>query len=107
MFASGIVSFSFTTGVESNKNTLQTVVSETISSKCQQKNINFSSHIGGTELEGDWDAIMAVLGLVRDNLLAAGAVTVSAKFNLHTRSDRIVTLNDEMKEIELEYQKLQ
>ncbi|ORY28428.1 hypothetical protein BCR33DRAFT_725131 [Rhizoclosmatium globosum] len=106
MFASGIISIEYSGVSTTDVPRLTDVIDSTLKTSSKIHNIQYNAHVGGIDVEGEWDDIMNVLAKCRDAVRLAGAQRVGVRFNLHTRTDKRVTLRDEMNEVEAEYTRL-
>jgi len=57
-------------------------------------------HAYGTNIEGDWDAVLAAVRRCHEALHEAGAPRVSSVLKLGTRTDREQTLDDKVRSVE-------
>jgi uncharacterized protein (TIGR00106 family) len=57
-------------------------------------------HAFGTNVEGDWDAVVGAVRRCHDAVHALGAPRVSTTMKLSTRVDREQTLNDKVRSVE-------
>ena len=56
-------------------------------------------HPNGTNVEGDWDVVMAALKRCHETLHEMGAPRVSANLRLGTRTDRPQSMNDKLRSV--------
>lgn len=54
----------------------------------QQSGLHYELHANGTNLEGEWDAVMAVIRSCHERLHALGVPRIHTDIKLGTRSDR-------------------
>ncbi len=68
--------------------------------ECQQifraRGIKAVMHAYGTNLEGDWDAVMAAIKACHERVHQLGRVRISSTLKLGTRSDRDQTLEQKV-----------
>lgn len=57
-------------------------------------------HAYGTNVEGDWDAVMAALKRCHEVVHEMGAVRISSTVRLGTRTDRHQTMRDKIESVE-------
>ena len=57
-------------------------------------------HAFGTEVEGEWDTVMAAVRSCHNTVHEMGAPRVSATLKLSTRVDRVQTLGDKVRSVE-------
>jgi uncharacterized protein (TIGR00106 family) len=56
-------------------------------------------HANGTNLEGEWDVVLAAVKQCHMALHAAGVVRIMSTLHLHTRTDRVQTLADKVQSV--------
>ncbi len=56
-------------------------------------------HANGTNIEGEWDDVMAALKRCHEVLHAMGAPRVATNMRLGTRTDRTQTMDDKLKAV--------
>ncbi len=56
-------------------------------------------HANGTNIEGDWDEVMAALKQCHEVLHAMGAPRVATNMRLGTRTDREQTMDDKLEAV--------
>lgn len=56
-------------------------------------------HPNGTNVEGDWDTVMAALHRCHETLHEMGAPRVSTNVRLGTRTDRSQTMDDKLQSV--------
>lgn len=66
--------------------------------------LHYSMHAYGTNVEGDWDAVMEALKACHTAVHGAGAPRISTTIRLGTRTDREQTMEDKINSVN---QKLQ
>jgi uncharacterized protein (TIGR00106 family) len=59
-------------------------------------------HAFGTNVEGDWDAVVGAVRRCHEAVHALGAPRVSTTMKLSTRVDREQTLNDKVRSVEVQ-----
>lgn len=59
-------------------------------------------HAFGTNVEGDWDAVVGAVRRCHEAVHAMGAPRVSTTMKLSTRVDREQTLNDKVRSVEVQ-----
>ncbi len=57
-------------------------------------------HAYGTNLEGDWDAVLAAIKACHERIHQMGRARISSTLKLGTRSDRAQTLEDKVASVE-------
>ena len=57
-------------------------------------------HAYGTNIEGDWDAVMAAIKECHEALHAMGVPRISCSLRIGTRIDRIQTMEDKVRSVE-------
>jgi len=57
-------------------------------------------HAYGTNIEGEWDAVMAVIKKCHETIHAMGAPRITTTIKLGTRVDRHQTMADKVKSVE-------
>jgi len=65
----------------------------------QESGLNFELHANGTNLEGDWDAVMAAIRTCHEILHAMGVPRLHTDIKLGTRSDRDQRMADKVASI--------
>ena len=72
--------------------------------RCQQvlkeSNLSYSMHAYGTNIEGEWDTVMAAVKRCHEEVHVMGAPRISTSIRLGTRTDRGQTMDDKMKSVE-------
>ena len=66
----------------------------------QEAGLNPQLHANGTNVEGEWDAIMAALRRCHEELHRMGVPRISTNMRLGTRIDRAQTMADKVKSVE-------
>lgn len=62
--------------------------------------LNHRLHAYGTNIEGDWDAVMAAVKKCHEVVHAMGAPRVYTVLKLGTRTDKAQTLDDKVRSVE-------
>lgn len=65
----------------------------------QESGLNFELHANGTNLEGDWDAVMAAIRNCHEILHGMGVPRLHTDIKLGTRSDRDQRMADKVASI--------
>jgi len=65
----------------------------------QEAGLNPQLHAYGTNVEGDWDAVMAALRRCHERVHEMGAPRISTTIRLGTRTDREQTLRDKLESV--------
>jgi uncharacterized protein (TIGR00106 family) len=58
--------------------------------------LHHEMHANGTDLEGEWDAVMAAIRACHEAVHAMGAPRIHTSINLGTRSDRDQRMADKL-----------
>ena len=66
----------------------------------EQSGLTYKMHAYGTNIEGDWDEVMAVVKRCHEEVHKMGAPRISTTIRLGTRTDRDQTMGDKMKSVE-------
>jgi uncharacterized protein (TIGR00106 family) len=61
-------------------------------------------HAYGTNIEGEWDAVLAAVKKCHETVHAMGAPRVSSIIKLGTRTDRDQTMDDKVKSVQAKLQ---
>ena len=56
-------------------------------------------HANGTNIEGDWDTVMAAIKRCHEKIHAMGAPRISSMVHLGTRTDRSQTMDDKVQSV--------
>jgi len=56
-------------------------------------------HAYGTNIEGDWDAVMAAVRRCHETIHAMGAPRITTTIKLGTRTDRAQTMDDKVRSV--------
>ncbi|MFP4145605.1 MAG: MTH1187 family thiamine-binding protein [Phycisphaeraceae bacterium] len=71
---------------------------------CQQvfdeAGLSYQLHAYGTNLEGEWDDVLAAVKRCHETLHAMGAARLSSSLKLGTRTDREQTMGDKVRSVE-------
>lgn len=59
-----------------------------------------SLHANGTNIEGEWDAVMAAVKRCHEMIHEMGAPRITTTINLGTRIDRHQTMDDKVRSVE-------
>ncbi len=65
-----------------------------------EEGLEFSMHANGTNIEGDWDAVMGAVKKCHQRVHEMGAPRISTSLRVGTRIDRVQTLNDKIKSVQ-------
>lgn len=57
-------------------------------------------HAYGTNIEGEWDAVMAAIKRCHERVHAMGAPRITTTIKLGTRTDRVQTMADKVQSVE-------
>jgi uncharacterized protein (TIGR00106 family) len=57
-------------------------------------------HANGTNVEGEWDEVIAAVKRCHETLHGMGVVRVATNMRLGTRTDKIQTMNDKIRSVE-------
>lgn len=71
----------------------------------QKSGLKHKLHAFGTNIEGDWDAVMAVVKECHERVHAMGAPRITTTIKLGTRIDRAQTMDDKVQSVEKKLQK--
>lgn len=66
----------------------------------QEAGLKHHMHAYGTNIEGEWDAVMAAVKQCHERVHALGAPRISTSLKLGTRTDRIQSLQDKISSVE-------
>lgn len=66
----------------------------------QQANLNHQMHSFGTNVEGEWDDVMAAVKRCHDELHAMGAVRITSHMKVGTRIDKAQTIQDKIDSVQ-------
>jgi uncharacterized protein (TIGR00106 family) len=62
--------------------------------------LNIRLHAYGTNIEGEWDAVVAAIKECHEALHAMGAPRISSSIRLGTRTDRDQTMEEKIRSVE-------
>lgn len=62
--------------------------------------LNSSLHAYGTNIEGEWDEVMAAVKMCHERIHAMGAPRITTTIKLGTRTDRQQTMADKVMSVE-------
>ncbi len=66
----------------------------------REAGLNSSMHAYGTNIEGDWDDVMAAVKRCHEVVHEMGAPRISTTMKLGTRTDRVQTMADKVRSVE-------
>jgi uncharacterized protein (TIGR00106 family) len=66
----------------------------------QQHELSHTLHAYGTNIEGDWDAVMACVKACHEAVHAQGAPRITTTLKIGTRTDRAQTLQDKVESVQ-------
>lgn len=66
----------------------------------EEYNLSYKMHGYGTNLEGEWDQVMAAIKACHERLHANGVPRITSSLRMGTRVDREQTLEDKIKSVE-------
>ncbi len=70
----------------------------------EKANLSHEMHPYGTNVEGDWDKVMAAVKACHEKVHAMGAPRISSSMRLGTRTDREQSMQDKVASV---YEKMQ
>lgn len=62
--------------------------------------LNIKLHAYGTNIEGEWDDVLAAVKRCHEVIHGMGAPRVSSSLKLGTRTDRLQTMDDKIRSVE-------
>ena len=65
----------------------------------QETGLKHQLHAYGTNIEGEWDAVMAAVKLCHERVHAMGAPRITTTIKLGTRTDRDQTMADKVRSV--------
>jgi uncharacterized protein (TIGR00106 family) len=65
-----------------------------------EMNLTYRMHAYGTNLEGEWDTVMAAVKRCHETVHEMGAPRISTTIRLGTRTDRDQTMADKVRSVE-------
>lgn len=66
----------------------------------KEAGLNTSLHAYGTNIEGEWDEVMAAVKRCHERIHEMGAPRITTTIKLGTRTDRIQTMEDKVRSVE-------
>ncbi|MCL7451951.1 MAG: MTH1187 family thiamine-binding protein [Anaerolineae bacterium] len=66
----------------------------------EEAGLEFQLHANGTNVEGDWDVVMAAVKRCHEELHRMGVPRISTNMRLGTRTDRAQTMADKVQSVE-------
>lgn len=66
----------------------------------KEARLKHSLHAYGTNIEGEWDEVMAVVKQCHERVHQLGAPRITSTIKLGTRTDRHQTMSDKVKSVE-------
>ena len=66
----------------------------------KEAGLNYSMHSYGTNVEGDWDEVMAAVKRCHEVIHAMGAPRISTQLKIGTRTDRQQSMGDKIRSVE-------
>ncbi|HUX93768.1 MAG TPA: MTH1187 family thiamine-binding protein [Ignavibacteriaceae bacterium] len=67
----------------------------------QQSGLNYKMHAYGTNVEGEWDEVFAIVKICHQAVHEMGAPRISTSMRIGTRTDREQTMEDKIKSVEV------
>ncbi len=67
----------------------------------KQSGLNYKMHAYGTNVEGEWDKVFAVLKKCHETVHEMGAPRISTSMRIGTRTDREQSMDDKIKSVEI------
>ena len=74
------------------------------SSDLQETGLKHQLHAYGTNIEGEWDAVMAAVKRCHERVHEMGAPRITTTIKLGTRTDREQTMADKVQSVEKKLQ---
>jgi uncharacterized protein (TIGR00106 family) len=71
----------------------------------EESGLSYELHANGTNLEGEWDAVMQAIKTCHDRLHKMGVPRISTIIKIGTRTDREQTMADKMASVRAELEK--
>lgn len=65
----------------------------------EKSGLNTSLHAYGTNIEGDWDEVMAAVKDCHETVHELGAPRITTTIKLGTRTDRVQTMDDKVSSV--------
>ena len=66
----------------------------------EKAGLNYKMHAYGTNVEGEWDKVFAVIKECHETIHEMGAPRISTTIRVGTRTDRHQTMDDKIKSVE-------
>ena len=66
----------------------------------EEMGLKMELHANGTNIEGDWDAVMGAVKRCHQRVHEMGAPRISTSLRVGTRTDRKQTLNDKIQSVQ-------
>ncbi len=66
----------------------------------EESGLTHTMHGFGTNVEGEWEEVMAAVKRCHDDLHLAGAVRITSHMKLSTRTDRDQTMSDKVNSVQ-------
>ncbi|MEE8349023.1 MAG: MTH1187 family thiamine-binding protein [Acidobacteriota bacterium] len=66
----------------------------------EDEGLEFTLHANGTNIEGDWDAVMGAVKKCHQRVHEMGAPRISSSLRVGTRIDRVQTLSDKIESVQ-------
>lgn len=66
----------------------------------EESGLTYTMHGFGTNVEGEWEEVMAAVKRCHDDLHQAGAVRITSHMKLSTRNDREQTMYDKVNSVQ-------
>jgi len=67
----------------------------------KQSGLNYKMHAYGTNVEGEWDDVFAIVKKCHQAVHDMGAPRISTSIRIGTRTDREQTMDDKIKSVEV------
>lgn len=67
----------------------------------KQSGLNYRMHAYGTNVEGEWDEVFAIVKKCHQAVHDMGAPRISTSIRIGTRTDRVQTMDDKIKSVEV------
>lgn len=67
----------------------------------QKSGLNYKMHAYGTNVEGEWDEVFAAVKKCHEAVHEMGAPRISTSMRIGTRTDRLQTMEDKIKSVEV------
>lgn len=66
----------------------------------EDSGLSYKMHSYGTNIEGEWDTVMAAVKRCHETVHEMGAPRISSSMRMGTRTDRDQTMDDKVKSVE-------